>query len=104
MTLKSREKLIVSALEVLNSVKKSAPINASQAEQTLDFIYMDACLRSSLDSFSESIGLSKRSLYRLIRYFESQGIEYKSIPQGFRGVHEKRKRLAKGKRERLKRA
>lgn len=69
--------------------KRKGLISFDCAEVILRFIRVPPLSRESISSLGAKTGLSKTKIYTVIRDYEAEGVEYKSIPNGFAGVYQR---------------
>ena len=82
--------LIASVQKKQLNPKRKGQISKDVAGLILKFMQVPPLERDSMRTLVEMTGLSKTKIYTVIRDFEELGVEYNSIPTGFRGVYERR--------------
>lgn len=71
--------------------KRKGLISRDTAKEILLFMRVKPLERESMQSLCDRIGLSKTKVYTVIKDYKAEGIEYESIPNGFKGVYQRRR-------------
>ena len=97
MILSDEDKKLVKEIQMMQlSPKRKGLISIDTASEILLFTRVKPLDRESMDSLCSRTGLSKTKIYTVIRDFKSLGIVYESIPNGFKGVYQRRRHQVNG--------
>ena len=92
MSLSDNDKKLIEKIQQLQlAPKRKGQISRDTAEVILLFMRVKPLERESMQSLCDRTGLSKTKIYTVIRDYKSEGVEYVSIPNGFKGVYQRRR-------------
>lgn len=87
----SDKKLVEKVKQLQLSPKRKGLISNDTAREILLFMRVPALERETMQSLCDRTGLSKTKVYTVIKDYKAEGVEYESIPNGFKGVYQRRK-------------
>lgn len=97
MILSDEDKKLVREIQNMQlAPKRKGLVSRDTASVILSFMRVKPLERESMKSLCSQTGLSKTKIYTVIRDFKSLGVEYESIPNGFKGVYQRRRYQVNG--------
>lgn len=97
MILSDEDKKLVKEIQMMQlAPKRKGLISIDTASAILSFMRVEPLERESMNKLCSRTGLSKTKIYTVIRDFKSVGVEYESIPNGFKGVYQRRRHQVNG--------